>query len=645
MEQLLSFLGAHGLSGLWWAFLIGAAYLVLRGSGRNDDARSIRISVGDSLKSSGLSPTAVLEVLRGVLARRRTDPARSSDGAVREPGHGAPDDATPAQGPAPAPDDKERSFHLRFDTGQPSADALPRGKVVRLVFGEGTPLSPVSSSFPASSLQLPLQGRTQLTLAVTPDEGLDVIGPEVGVATFLSGRLEREVGFDLRVRDDCPDTVTVLVEFFLRGIRVHGHSLTARVVSEPAARADLSAGARRSVPLQLGRLEKAAERIPVAAGLIELKLRCGSGGLQLSLSHRRPGPVDVVAKSLDASVSGVNLAGLATIVSLVRGQLGDTFFASDLWEHPVIQAATSKGVNDLAECFERVASAGWLMRSELLRDSAEARTLFDYIDAQPEGTRLVVNTSGPLLPFEILYGLEFSADWLPEDRARRPVDPRRFWGLRFALEIIKPRQGDGLDLLNAHHSSKRSVSLNLHPQLTGTQQPDPPRVHRDLEAALLQKEVACHSNRECKPMRQVLQGGSPDIRLIYVYCHGQPAEAAQVEELELAPGCRLKPTGLSPEARLLSAPIVFLNACSSGASSPLLFTGFLEAFYRQGALGLIATNFSVPVAFGATFGAEVIQVCLFPKLALAEEVRELRLSHAQRGNPVPLFYSVQCQLV
>jgi hypothetical protein len=145
----------------------------------------------------------------------------------------------------------------------------------------------------------------------------------------------------------------------------------------------------------------------------------------------------------------------------------------------------------------------------------------------------------------------------------------------------------------------------------------------------------------------VIQDGEHKASLIYLYCHGSAANpfGGSDELLELDEDCKLAPSNVKGEPVYAAAPVVFLNACQAGAHSPLAYSNFLKEFCRRGAIGLIATSHSVPITFGAHFGPEVVQHYLLRSGSLASTLLTLRQQHLiDRGNPVPLFYTVQCQL-
>jgi hypothetical protein len=300
----------------------------------------------------------------------------------------------------------------------------------------------------------------------------------------------------------------------------------------------------------------------------------------------------------------------------------------------------------LQECFERVASSGSLMFDGLCARSAGVRELLAYVDQLPSGTRLTIMSSDVLLPFEMLHSVPFRKEWPEEKRRASPVPCEAFWGVRFALEVVALGAQNYAKLMSCHARAPRAVSLNLNATIRGRNVPGPAELHDQLTRDLAAQGVECESGSSCPEVTKVLLGAQCSARLVYVYCHGSPAAPASgtSEQLDFGGGCAIRPGSVYPDSRYASAPIVFLNACYGSACSPLFFTGFLDAVQKQGALGLIASNFPVPIMFGARFGGEVVKQCLLGSGALGERLRRLRAQFASTGNPVPLFYSAQCQI-
>ncbi|KFB68784.1 MAG: hypothetical protein CAPSK01_001639 [Candidatus Accumulibacter vicinus] len=174
------------------------------------------------------------------------------------------------------------------------------------------------------------------------------------------------------------------------------------------------------------------------------------------------------------------------------------------------------------------------------------------------------------------------------------------------------------------------------------------QAHEGLAASLRAQGSGVEVKADGQGMREVIVRARTDATLIYVFCHGSSppsAAAPQPETLQLDRDCAVSVEQIDEQRVYPNAPLVFLNACSAGACSPLSFTGFLKAFRRKQALGLIAPSFAVPTGFAARFGADVVDACFHsPGRSLAGLLLGFRQQHVRRGNPLPLLYAVQCQL-
>jgi hypothetical protein len=138
-----------------------------------------------------------------------------------------------------------------------------------------------------------------------------------------------------------------------------------------------------------------------------------------------------------------------------------------------------------------------------------------------------------------------------------------------------------------------------------------------------------------------------DATLIYLFCHGAPADALSGIAACLyvcGKKCKLEPGDVAGSPAFSNAPIIFLNSCYGGASSPFVTDQFLREFRKLGALGMIATSFEVPVVFASSFADEVVDAYMRRKGSLAQEMLRLRRGHLARMNPVPLLYTLQCSL-
>jgi hypothetical protein len=287
-----------------------------------------------------------------------------------------------------------------------------------------------------------------------------------------------------------------------------------------------------------------------------------------------------------------------------------------------------------------------------LRGDAGLTGLLTAIDTQvPDDTTITVLTREVFLPWELLYPVGLPVN--PVDGKAPDIDPTRFWGTRFAIETVSQGTGSVARVREAQLAAAPAVSVNVHPRLTTD-----PALHTSLEALTtewtgrLRADGCLHGlQRSCTDIRTVLQRGQDRPTLIYVCCHGSSGNAAvgEDETLVLADDCELVPNDVGEDEATPygNGPVVFLNACQSGVCSPITLSSFLAQFRKRGALGMIATTASIPIAFGVRFGQEVVDAYLARRGSMATALLQLRRRHLLFGtipNPVPLFYALQCQL-
>ncbi|MBL8299101.1 MAG: hypothetical protein JNN30_12250 [Rhodanobacteraceae bacterium] len=524
-------------------------------------------------------------------------------------------------------DSPEPQFTLRFGGEGWRGGALRRGLRARLIFSDLADPKAYARFSGSKFAAVNKTPEAQLTLVLHGGAGVTVNQP-VQLAQFVDGQLQQEVAFDLDVAASGYDHANLTLQFFAATALLYG--LTLPVPVADALAPDLPpADPPPLIDLDAGGAQQADKVLPERQLLLYLSL--SAEGLVITLGEFHHGVADALSS---ACVRTLTQSSLQALLDRLQSELGADFFEAESWD-----SANPQPVH-LAACLERAASAGSLLYEELSLGD-EARQLLARINAQPDGTRLTVSTAGVTLPLELMYPYEFDKRW-PTNLRERALDVRDFWGARFAIEVLHA-DGRGRELKQRHRDAAPRVSLNIDTQIGGE---GVARIHQALSSSLQQLGVGVVPAMDCEAMKRVLLAAQTDAVVIYVYCHGAGAspQRGASESLMLDFDCEINPGAIHSRSRYLSAPILILNACNSGTTSPVLSGGFLQAFRRQDALGMIATSFYVPMVFGAKFGAELVQACLDRTRPLAENVRRLRATYAQEGNPAPLFYSVQCQL-
>jgi hypothetical protein len=354
--------------------------------------------------------------------------------------------------------------------------------------------------------------------------------------------------------------------------------------------------------------------------------------------------------SIEGSTA-IDPARLGKLLDRVTHTLGSGFYDASAWAaFDGSQTDVAGNARMLLAATERIAEAGSLLYHELAED-AKLKQILLYINQAVPGTRVTVRTRDAYVPWELLYPYRFNTQFDAEERARYPLQLDAIWGARFAIETVLLGEGDYASVQRARRDAQPGASVNINPTIRIDMAPDPEvtrAVHSRLVQSLKQNGCPVQLNDKCADIRAVLNKALSKATLIYVFCHGSapPALAGErIEELLLDADCSLNPSGIDPNLAFSSGPVIFLNACHSAGFSPLSFSSFLRTFRRKNALGLIATSFTVPSNFAATFGSEVVKAYFsIHGKSLAEILLDLRRRHLRRGNPVPLFYAVQCQV-
>ena len=345
----------------------------------------------------------------------------------------------------------------------------------------------------------------------------------------------------------------------------------------------------------------------------------------------------------------LNRATTERLLDRVNHTLGNGFYIASAWSEFDGSATDTPGnARILAAATERIAQAGWQLYQELSGDTILQQVLTYINNVTEQNTIITIRTKDVYLPWELLYPFRFDTEFDDEDRARWPLKTEAIWGGRFAIETIQTGEGPYGQQQMARRKAPPSASINVNPTITldGTTKPHQPRlVHNNLVHSLKRKGCLVQLNDKCQSIRSVLLKARDHSTLIYVFCHGSLSSDREGEELLLDTNCSVQPRAIDDERTFPNGPVIFLNACHSGAFSPLSFTNFLRIFRRKHSLGLISTNFTVPTCFAATFGAEVVTAYFTIKEKnLSRILLDLRRSHLLRGNPIPLFYTVQCQV-
>lgn len=542
----------------------------------------------------------------------------------------------------------KKEFHFLLEGDGARSKAIMAHSMANLVFRYDNP--------PVEALHIVCNDEFEANRVADVDIRLDLTAygnltlPEKrsDVARFSGGHLLAPLAFVVRAGNPSDQASGIHVSFVANGMTIHQVEIPITVLPHTIVTTEAPATPQGRVPLSL--VEDAVGLPPPPPDQITVSLSLEEGVFVIDAMHHQNNELQWSSRAFEPTLDAVALA--SQLLSVLQAL--DGCYQSEGWiGYDGGNTATSGMVKAALEDAMSCAAEAGSKLNKLLRSHKKIVPILDYIEQMPDGSRITIATRDVFLPWELLYSGDWSPNFSDEQKAANPIDSTRFWGARFAIET-SPQQGQRTSQMYAAHlaSKPRRVSVNVNPTIAVTGQPphmQPLQVHQAWADKLNRQTLLDGKVHDsCKAMRDVLQNGQHGASLIYVYCHGRANQpfGGQSELLDLDAGCRLDPSAVTAANSPLytTAPIVFLNACNTGVHSPLAYSNFLKAFQERGAIGLVATTYSVPITFAAHFGPEVVEAYLKCKGSLASSLRILRHKYLTQGNPVPLFYSLQCQL-
>ena len=461
----------------------------------------------------------------------------------------------------------------------------------------------------------------------------------IQTATFINGAIDKKVVFHLKAANQSVEDAGINVIFETRGAVLYEFFIPMHLSAVLEADGDTGF---EPPNFELDELTAVRDRQQRTASIL---IFADGDKLNISFNNLE------TEESFPVVTKTVTRSSLADLLGATREYL-EPVPNHTIWN--VLDDPLSEPTDDGAklafnECLERVATAGWELYKGLSADSEFAKVL-EAVEKLGSGSTVSIKTDCAFLPWEILNPSPFNWNDPAEIKVKRPVQPQNFWGNRFLIECLLAGEKQSYKTPAAiHQNTPAYISMNVFRTVDeGLEDKKfkPGQSHEDL-CVELAPDVRTELHRNGKEIRKVFVDENYGPTMIYLACHGQndkPLDPAQREKLEIDVKDFVAPNDVYVDYKYPAAPIIFLNSCSSGASSPLAFSTFLSEFRKKNALGLVGTSFPVPITFGSAFGQALIRQYLKNHEPIGHALLELRRGQLAHGNPIGLFYTLQCPI-
>jgi hypothetical protein len=373
--------------------------------------------------------------------------------------------------------------------------------------------------------------------------------------------------------------------------------------------------------------------------------------LRIETHNRHAASFDIPSKSisLEGGSQALERESIRAICKEIADLVGETA-KNELWtelKDPLnpSKEELNKHAVSLKILLKKVAAAGFRLY-EWLTITAGMKEIAEEIMGLKNDSHIMVRSDNLSLPWDIIYPIPIYVD----DPPNTNIDHAQFWGFRFKFEssLIPVNQQAGRGgmnqaLLETHREAPRQLTSSFNSDIDGeetTWNAGPPV---SSQITLLQTEFKATliDINDCDAIKKLVrdQVDQPPSLSPFIYFFGH---SKGVQELELTGGCRIRNNYVTYERTFTSAPIVFLNACTSGAMVSVSYDEFTPRFLSKGALGLITTAFSIPTPFAARFGCELVVRYMNGQGDLGEILLDLRRKTLSKSIPIALFYLLQC---
>jgi len=253
--------------------------------------------------------------------------------------------------------------------------------------------------------------------------------------------------------------------------------------------------------------------------------------------------------------------------------------------------------------------------------------------ALKKGSIIQVSSEDFFIPWELLY-----------DGSLSSINVSDFWGMQYIVSralIQDARPGDFVPPVIK--ASRPHIGVIAYNQLEHVSSQEIPalkelRKQKRISLSLLRPLNAGKHHRELDEFGKFL---SKKLEVTHLACHAYARQPLSQSYLLVSDDFTITIEDLRiREFEIKHNPLVILNACLTGTMNPLSTSNWASLFWERGARGVLATEFSVPDWFAASFVIE-----LYQHLLSGESIGEGLLASRhhfwkQHSNPLGLAYAL-----
>ena len=497
------------------------------------------------------------------------------------------------------------------------------------------------AKFPDEAIQQVFNVQETLTLEVAVASKEFKVEPTIKLLNLSRTGASEHISFIVEVKSEETDTWgDIYVDLFYRGYLLQSKKLTIRIVpwedyeiSEEFAQTAKITFTTTNLLTQ-EELAQLPERVLTVSVDIGEKDNC----IDLRCLDRTG-----AGKELKFFDNSLTFAALGNLNSAIRKHLYSTLDTG-------YEGKIEGSLELLNTWLPKLAIAGYRLYKELLQQNNQREILQPAL--QP-GTIIQANSNlaKTTIPWAVLYerkvdygesihvcdqfaNHDFNCTNCPLKNNDDTVCPHAFWGFRYSIEQLPSSVTEHRTLPEVLRKIQNNQPLNL--SFNVRQEFDTSGKHQtQLQDIGLLNFLIAHNK---KLLEDNWRQHGNILDMVYFYCHCGMDELIG-NYLELDQDERIYGINLD-KYKWKNRPLVFLNACGTGAYNPDSYDCLIENFLNAGACGVVGTECEVFPRFAAYYATETLQR-LFTGKPLGQAMLEVRRDMLKKYfNPLGLVYSL-----